>query len=199
MIQRRLLSLVLLLTNVPLAFGQQPQEPAVSPPKFPGTQTQKPDVEAQDVVRITTNLVQVDAVVTKDGKYVTDLNADDFELFEDGKPQPITNFSYVSNVSAAAPATPRVTTAAKDKTGPPIPPAVARPNDARRTVALVIDDLGMSFQSVSDARRQARKFINEQLAPNDLVAIMHTSGEVGALQQFTTDRRVLYNAIDRLR
>jgi VWFA-related protein len=44
-----------------------------------------------------------------------------------------------------------------------------------------------------------RKFINEQLAPNDLVAIIHTSGEVGALQQFTTDRRMLTSAIDRLR
>jgi VWFA-related protein len=199
-IRRTLLSLVLVLTNVPLAFAQQPQEPAVSPPKPPATQSQKPpEVDAQDVVRITTNLVQVDAVVTKDGKYVTDLTADDFELFEDGKTQPITNFSYVSNVSTAKPATPRVTPTSKDKAGPPIPPAVAQPHDTRRTIALVIDDLGMAFPSISDARRQARKFINEQIAPNDLVAIMHTSGEVGALQQFTTDRRVLFNAIDRLR
>jgi len=87
----------------------------------------------------------------------------------------------------------------KKKNAPPIPPAVARPADTRRTIALVIDDLGMSFQSMSDARRQARKFVSEQLEPNDLVAIIHTSGEVGALQQFTTDRRMLYNAIDRLR
>lgn len=200
MIRRTLLSLVLVLTNVPLAFGQQPQSPAASPPKSPTTQTPKaPEVDTQDVVRITTNLVQVDAVVTKDGKYVTDLTSDDFELFEDGKAQPITNFSYVSNVSTATPATPRVTPTAKDKAGTPIPPAVAQPHDVRRTIALVIDDLGMAFPSISDARRQARKFINEQLAPNDLVAIIRTSGEVGALQQFTTDRRVLFNAIDRLR
>jgi VWFA-related protein len=206
-IRRTLLSLVLVLTNMPLAFGQQPQEPAVSPPKFPGTQTQNPpqmqkppDVDAQDVVKITTNLVQVDAVVTKDSKYVTDLTADEFEIFEDGKPQPITNFSYVSNVKTDAVAAPRVKQpSAKDKTAPPIPPAVAQLHDTRRIIALVIDDLGMSVPSISDARRQARKFINEQVAPNDLVAIMHTSGEVGALQQFTTDRRVLFNAIDRLR
>jgi VWFA-related protein len=199
-IRRTLLSLVLVLTNVPLAIGQQPQEPAGSPPKSPATQTQKPpEVDAQDVVRITTNLVQVDAVVTKDGKHITDLTADDFELFEDGKPQPITNFSYISNVSTTTPATAHVKPAAKDKTGPPILPAVAQPHDTRRTIALIIDDLGMAFQSIADARREARKFINEQLAPNDLVAIIHTSGEVGALQQFTTDRRVLYNAIDRIR
>src|SRR5207247_5924424 len=35
--------------------------------------------------------------------------------------------------------------------------------------------------------------------PNCLVAILRTCGELGALQQFTTDKRMLYNAIDRLR
>src|ERR1044071_9620161 len=200
MVRRNLLALFVTILNLTLAFGQQPQTPGTPPQKNPTTQTQSPpDVDSQDVVKITTSLVQVDAVVMKDGKQVTDLQAGDFEIFEDGKPQPITNFSYISNVPnarAGAAAAPPAKT--KDKTTPPIPPAVARPQDVRRTIALVIDDLGMSSQSISDARRQARKFVSEQLEPNDLVAIIHTSGEVGALQQFTTDRRGLYNAIDRL-
>ena len=181
MIPRTLLSLILVLTNVPLVLAQQPAPPLPQKPAV--TQTQNPpEIDSQDVVRISANLVQVDAVVTKDGKQVADLTADDFELFEDGKPQTITNFSYISNVNdgtAGPPAKP----SAKDKSAP-VPPAVARPQDARRTVALVVDDLGMSFQSIGDAQRNLRKFINEQLAPNDLVAIIHTSGEVGALQQF---------------
>jgi len=37
-------------------------------------------VDEQDVVRITTNLVQVDAVVTRDGKQVTDLKPEDVPL-----------------------------------------------------------------------------------------------------------------------
>ena len=197
MIRRNLLSLSIAFATLNLAFGQQPQQPSPPPQKTTPPQN-PPEIDTQDVVKITTNLVQVDAVVTKDGKPVTDLQADDFELSEDGKPQTITNFSYVSNVVAAPAATP-AKAATKDKTAPPIPPAVVRPGDVRRTVALVIDDLGMSFQSVSIARQQARKFINEQIAPNDLVAIIRTSGEVGALQQFTTDRRMLNNAIDRLR
>src|SRR5436190_1463434 len=206
MMRKRFLSLTIVFLNLAIVFAQQPQEPAVSPPKFPTNQPppplqqKPPEIDSQDVVKITTNLVQVDAVVLKDGKLVTDLTADDFELFEDGKPQPITNFSFVSNVVATPAAAPPARNAsAKDKLAPPIPPAVARLNETRRTVALVVDDMGMSFQSVSDARRLLRKFIVEQLAPNDLVAIIHTSGEVGALQQFTTDRRVLNNAIDKLR
>lgn len=205
MICRLLLSAILMISTLPLSVGQQPQ-PSPSPEqKKPATSPTQPppEMESQDVVKITTNLVQVDVSVTKDGKQVTDLTPEDFELMEDGKPQTITNFSYVSNFEAT-PANAQVKPPAarkndKDKTGPPILPAVAVAGDVRRTIALVVDDMGMSFQSVSLARKQARKFIDEQIQPNDLVAIIHTSGEVGALQQFTTDRRVLYNAIDRLR
>ena len=200
MLRRNLLVLLIASLSLTLGFGQQPQAPTSSTQKPPVQNQSSSEIDSQDVVKITTNLVQIDAVVTKDGKQVTDLQADDFELFEDGKPQTITNFSYVSNVVANPLATPPAKTdSSKGKTGAPIPPAVARPNDTRRTIALVIDDLGMSFQSIAAARRQARKFISEQLQPNDLVAIIHTSGEVGALQQFTTDRRMLYDAIDHLR
>lgn len=202
MLARLLVAGFLSASTLCLVFAQQPQSPspAQKSPTSPQQQV-SPEVEAQDVVRITTNLVQIDAVVTKDGKHVTDLKPEDFELFEDGHPQTITNFSYISNV----PETPSTNSSTpppsnyKDKTAPPVLPAVARPHDVRRTIALVVDDLGMSFQSISLARSQARKFVSEQLQPNDLVAIIHTSGDVGALQQFTTDRRMIYKAIDRLR
>ncbi|HSQ24002.1 MAG TPA: VWA domain-containing protein, partial [Pyrinomonadaceae bacterium] len=201
MVVRLLLTGFLIVSVLCSAIAQQPQS---SPPPQKSATTQQqtpPEVDAQDVVRITTNLVQIDAVVTRDGKHVTDLKPEEFELFEDGHPQAITNFSYISNVPTESSTNVSKPSPSnyKDKTAPPVLPAVARPQDVRRTVALVVDDLGMSFQSVSLARSQARKFINEQLQPNDLVAIIHTSGEVGALQQFTADRRMIYNAIDRLR
>ncbi len=93
---KALLSALLLSSLLLPIRGQQPQ-PAPSPAASPTPQKPSSD-EDQDVVRITTNLVQVDVVVTKDGKQVTDLKPEDFEIFEDGKPQRITNFSYISNV-----------------------------------------------------------------------------------------------------
>src|SRR5580698_3493585 len=49
------------------------------------------------VIRIDVNLVQVDAVVTDSrGRRVTNLPATAFEILQDGKPQDITNFTYVS-------------------------------------------------------------------------------------------------------
>src|SRR6266581_2411859 len=198
---KAIFSFVIILSFL-LLSSAHPQQPASQSPQQSATTTQqsRSGTDDQDVIRITTNLVQVDAVVTKDGKQVTDLKPEDFELFEDGHPQTITNFSYVSNVPGSAPSVNvSAKSAGRDGAVVPIVPAVAHPHDARRTIALVVDDLGMSFQSMNDVRRQVLKFINEKLQPNDLVAIIRTGGEVGALQQFTTDRRMLYSAIEHLR
>ena len=197
----RVFLVALLLYSILLPVSaQQPQPaPSQSPPGTTTAAPQKPPaIDDQDVVRISTNLVQVDAVVTKDGKQVTDLQADDFEIFEDGHPQKITQFAYISNVpsdaqSRASRPSPR------DKLGPPVVPTVVRSHDPRRTVAIVVDDLGLSFESMARMKDQLRKFIDNQLQPNDLVAIIRTGGEVGALQQFTNDRRMLYSAIDHLK
>lgn len=146
--------------------------------------------EPQDVVRISTNLVQVDVVVTKDGKPVTDLKAEDFEIREDGRRQPITNFAFLSVRSLSSDRT----QGTSSTTGTPV-----RPHEIRRTLAIVVDDLGMSFQSMANLRQYLQKFVNEQLGPNDLVAIIRTGGEVGVLQQFTTDRRMLASAVADLK
>ncbi len=170
-----------------------PQDPL--PPPVP-TQTRKPaDDKDDDVVRITTNLVQVDAVVTKGGKPVPNLTADDFEIYEDGKKQTITSFAYISNLPNA-PAEPAP---AKAKATGVVPPPRLNRDDSRRTVAVVVDDLGISAESMGQVKKQLRKFVAEQVQPNDLVAIIRTGGELGALQQFTNDKRLLSRAVEKLR
>jgi VWFA-related protein len=78
-------------------------------------------------------------------------------------------------------------------------PARLRASQVRRTIALVADDLGTSFQDIAGVRRALKKFVDEQMQPGDLVAIMRTSAGIGALQQFTTDKQLLYRAIERVR
>lgn len=156
-------------------------------------QPQQTPADDDDVVKITTNLVQVDVVVTKDGKVVPNLTAEDFELFEDGKRQAITSFAYISNV-----AKPSSSPAAKGAPGV-APYGRLNPDEARRIVAFVVDDLGLSAESMSRVRRQLRKFVEEQLQPNDLIAIIRTGSEMGALQQFTNDKRLLTRSVDQLR
>src|SRR5690348_5806546 len=97
-----------------------------------------------NVIRITVNLVQVDAVVTDShDKPVTNLKKEDFILLQDGKPQTITYFNYVST---ARDTTVRPTSTSKQATPgqkapppPPPPPRGLKPSQIRRTVALVVD------------------------------------------------------------
>ena len=149
-----------------------------------------------DVVRITTNLVQVDVSVTdKNGKIITDLTSTDFEIYEDGKLQPITNFSFVSLANELSP----IARPTPDNKALPAPPVRLRPEQVQRTIALVVDDLGLSWESVYYVRRALKKFVDEQMQPGDLVAIIRTAGGMGALQSFTSDKRQLYAAIERVK
>jgi VWFA-related protein len=153
----------------------------------------------QPLLRVTVNLVQVDAVVTDSkGNQITDLTANDFLLLQDGKPQKITHFSYISTAAATpAPiAPPRVTPV---KGAPAPPPVKLRPDQIRRTVAMVVDDLGLSFESMAQIRSALKKFVDQQMQPGDLVAIIRTGAGMGALQQFTSDKNQLYAAIERVK
>jgi len=73
------------------------------------TQPAQPPVAAQagTVFTVTSTLVQVDAVVTdSEGRHVSDLKPEDFQVFEDGQLQKLTHFSYV-RVSAERKAEPK--------------------------------------------------------------------------------------------
>src|SRR5262249_7953911 len=154
------------------------------------------------VIRINVNLVQVDAVVMDSkGKAVTDLKAEDFEVLQDGKPQAITNFSFIDVKESAGrgfPARP-VVQPRGGAPAPPLPRPVFRPQQTRRTVAIGVDDLGLSFDSIVRIRQSITKWVDTQMQPGDLVAVIRTSSGMGALQQFTADKRLLHSAIERVR
>jgi VWFA-related protein len=57
----------------------------------------------------------------------------------------------------------------------------------------------LSFESTAYVRRALKKFVDEQIQPGDLVAIIRTGGGMGALQQFTSDKRQLYAAVERVK
>ena len=105
------LTALLALLSAPAPVGRAQEEAAhqrprrVSPtptpaPSAPAPKStpQKPaageEVDDDDVVRIETQLVSVPAVVTdRAGRPLTGLKAADFQIFEDGRPQKIANFS----------------------------------------------------------------------------------------------------------
>lgn len=154
-----------------------------------------------DRLVISTSLVQVDAVVTdKSGKQVTDLRPSDFELVEGGHVRNIVAFSYVG-LTAGAPGTAasgKPAAVLKSEGAPPKLHAL-RPESVRRAIAIVVDDFGLSFESIARLRPALEKFVSEQTEPADVVAVVRSSGGPGAMQQFTSNRAQILATIKRIR
>ena len=169
------------LTGAPGA-GQNAPSPGPAAPPAPQTPTFRVNVE----------YVEVDAVVTdRDGQFVRDLEQEDFEIFEDGKPQAISAFSIV-DIPVERLQRPLYAPA-------PIEPDVKsneRPFDGRIYV-MVIDDLHTYFGRTARVRAAARQFIQQNLGANDLMAVVHTAGPSDASQEFTGNKRLLLAAVDR--
>jgi VWFA-related protein len=163
------------------------------------------------VFRTSADLVTIDAVVTDgDGRHVTDLTATDFEVTVAGKKQELQQAVYVKTAdqprvlaAARATASPAETSGASAASAPSEASLALRktgvqPDHIARTIALVVDDLGLSFESTFYVRKALHTYVDTQMQPGDLVAIVRTAGGVGALQQFTTDKRLLHMAAERV-
>lgn len=112
------------------------------------------------VVRISVELVQVDAIVTDSkGRHVTDLQASDFEIFEDGRRQELTNFAYelLAPESDAGPSAEATTLRSRG----------LRPDDVRRTIAIVVNDIDLSFADTLVAIDGFRAALVPFSAPSD--------------------------------
>ncbi len=182
--------LLVLLSGLALALSISAQNPKPTPP-----------ANDDDVVKISTTLIQIDVTVTdKNGKIATDLKPEDFEIYENGKKQDITNFLFVtSGAQTKIVPTVKNNNGKEDKTAMPVPPVELKPDQVKRTIALIVDDLGLSFESMVRVRGSLKRFVDEQMQPNDLVAIISAGNGAGTLQQFTSDKRQLYAAIEKLK
>ena len=155
--RRIVLALLSLSCALTLRLSAQQTPPQASSPQAPAPQTTEqqttepqtpPQTPSPAVIRIDVNLVQVDAVVTDSkGRPVTDLRTEDFEVFQDGVRQMINNVEFVRvRDQASGPSAPQVTVTPRNSAVPP-PPSTGglRAEEIRRTIALVVDDLGLSF------------------------------------------------------
>ena len=145
----------------------------------------------QPTFTINVNVVDVDVTV-KDAQdnFVTGLTAEDFDVFEDGKPQAIQTFSYIE--------LPRERPDRFRFAGFPVPADVRSNRDVEsgRVYIIVLDDLNVSPMRTAIVRRHAREFIEQHFGPRDLAAVVVTSGRKDAGQEFTSDPALLLRAID---
>ena len=156
---------------------------------------------ADPVIRVSVDLVQVDATVTDaDGRHVTDLQASDFEVLEDGQTQRITHFSFVPAGRlpvGSKTVAPRLGERPAVNAPTPTQP-LPKAGDVARSVVLMADDLGISFGDMPRIKSAMRKFVAEGVQPGDVVSVFASSGGTGVLQRFTRDRTQLLAAVERL-
>jgi VWFA-related protein len=165
--------------------------PALAAALMATPSAQRPSVATEDrpIFRLSVSLVQLDAVVTdSSGRHVTTLGPDDFEVFQDGHPQPVVAASYVETGENW-----------HDTSGlPPLPADSLVPAESRRIIAIVVDDMRMSFESVYMARRGLHRFVEDGFRDGDRVVLATTSGPIDRLDLMHSPA-VLNAAINRLR
>jgi VWFA-related protein len=167
-------------------YGQQP---APTPAETP----------ADDVLRISTELVQTDVMVfDKQGRFIDNLKPEQFELKVDGKPQAISFFERVVAGSANEEAQLAAARGQARSTGPAAAEGTARPMDRGRTIFFFIDDLHLTAESGARARKTLLNFIEKEMVQNDQIAITSASGQIGFLQQLTDNKAVLRKAVARI-
>ena len=179
---RRYLIISLILLGASAGSAQQPQTPSQQPA----------DAQSAVTFRAETNFVEVHAIVTdRTGAFVRGLTADDFEVYEGGRLQKPSVFTYV-DLPVERPFTP------VNASGP-IEPDVretTRTFDGRIYI-LLMDDLHTTVTRTALVRDTAGKFIERYLGTNDLAAVVYTSARQEAGQELTSNRKLLIDAVNR--
>ena len=198
-------ALLILFTSAGAALSQEPttsQQQSSSQPSNPALQSAQEsnsssaaktqasaetiEVDTQSTVPFQShvNLVPVRVVVHDgSGKVVTDLTKEDFRLFQDRRPQTISNFSVETPASAAQ----QVVRGVASNASPEQPDAAAAGNLElpSRFVALLFDDVHFKLEDLMQARLAALRFLDSSVQPTERIAIFTTSGQ--AQVDFTDD------------
>lgn len=181
-----LLSILLLVT----AQAQQ-QGQANLPPTTRSNESEISTKDSDTAIKVEVHLVLV-PVVVKDssGNAVSGLKKEDFQLFDNGKPQTVSTFSvemaeaHANDGVVATEAKPAETATEKAALSAPALAVRKTLELPRRFVALVFDDSHMKVAEALAVHAATEKLF-ATLAPTDRVAIYSTDG--GVQQDYTGD------------
>ena len=156
------------------------------------SQEKKTKSADDDVIKVTSNLVNLDATVKdKKGKFVTDLKAEDFTVTENGVRQSIQFFD--STLTGGNDAGQPNADASKETT-PGLPGPSHLP---RNIVSLVLDGQTTETANLKHVRDGIVKYIRERISDTDSVALFSISAGLRLLQPFTQDKTKLIAAAEK--
>ena len=150
-------------------------------------------------IRSTVSLVEIDVQVTnRDGKPVKGLKQEQFTITEDGKPQKISTFEY-NDIE-------QVETAGKGDEAPITVPlgTITSPEEIKavvrdhRMIVMFFDLTSLQPEDLLRSTRAAQKYLQEQMTPADLVAVVAFGNTLKVVANFTNDRELLKQSVDAL-
>ena len=153
---------------------------------------QTPPSSGNAKIEVQVNSVLVPVVVRDgQGRVVTNLKKEDFEVFDRNKRQEISGFTIerpagsegVPKSTATSPAAPSVAT-------PPLPAVTPQ-----RYLVFLFDDLHLAAGDLLRAQQVAKKMLGESQGGSDMAAVVSTSGSNSGLTQ---DRATLEEAVTKL-
>ena len=176
----------------PLVPVNPRQGPAAPPPI-------KPVPGGRATIRSTVNLVEIDVQVTnRDGKPVKGLKQEQFTVTEDGKPQKLSTFEYndIERVETAGTGDePPVTVPLGTVTSPEEIKSVVRDH---RMIVMFFDLTSLQPDDLLRSTRAAQKYLQEQMTPADLVAVVAFGNTLKVVANFTNDREVLKQSVEAI-
>lgn len=160
------------------------------------SQQQPPATPAPLAERIEVNVVNVDVTVTdRNGQPVSGLTRNDFEILEDGKPQPISNFYVVEEAAPAKTVATKLTAVAAPATAP-----AELPERYRRKVLVVIDSANTTARARNVALAKLEDFIRDHFEDGRYDWSVAAVGSTARLLlPLTSDKTRLHEAIASIR
>ncbi len=149
-------------------------------------------------------IVNVDVRVSgKDGDPVRGLTADDFEVYQDGKLQPIVNFAFYDAGGGQAAAEPTATPAppqpAATPEATPEEPAAAAPEREPNFVVLYIDNENILPFNRNRVLNRVIDWVRDALRPPDRMMVVSYQRSLKIPQPFTSDAEDVVAALRPLK
>src|SRR5262245_39562309 len=150
---------------------------------------------------VNVNVVNVDVYVTdKSGKRIQGLTKDDFEIWENGKKVPVTNFYAVEGGKARMIGDEPVPAVAQPAPG--APPGTAKPaplpEDQRLRLVVYIDNFNLHPFNRNRVMRELRAFLGHKLNRDDQVMLVTYDRELHVRRTFTSDPGLVNDALVEL-
>ncbi|HKI87122.1 MAG TPA: VWA domain-containing protein [Thermoanaerobaculia bacterium] len=147
---------------------------------------------------VNVSVVNVDVYVTdRQGKPVTGLKKDDFELFEDGQPVKVTNFYAVAEGHPRHAPKPQLKSA---QAPAPVPPNAQPqvPPEQQLSLIVYIDNTNIHPFSRNRVFSNLRRFLDNKVKRGDRVMLVSYDHSLHIRHPFTTDPGVIASALFKL-